>query len=316
MRKVTAMNGVSTSSFALPSGDGTAAFVRRWDPAGVPKAMLMIAHGVSEHAERYDGVARKLAAAAYVVYASDHRGHGRTAAEGKLGDAGASGWNGTLEDLRRVLDRMRADRPNLPVFLLGHSMGSILAQRFIALHGSELAGVVLSGTPLSFAGSDDLIAQAKQAVREAGPNELSQLFVTMFVGFNEPFEPKVTGFEWLSRDAAEVQKYVDDPLSGNPLTNATLADFLPGWAEASSPQTRSRVPRSLPLLLISGALDAAGLNGEAPRELAESYRALGLRDVTLTLYSEARHEIFNETNRDDVVRDMIEWLDARAGSAG
>lgn len=303
------MIAVEASTFSLPREPGFDTFVYRWDGPEAPKAVVVIAHGVSEHGARYDRFARALAAADYRVYAPDHRGHGRTAIEGRIGDAGPTGWRRILEDLGAVVERAKAETPGVPAYVLGHSMGAIVVQRFLALDGRSVAGAILSGTPTSFLGHDDLIAAAAAAAQSA-PDEPSAMFGAMFAGFNAPFEA-VTGFEWLSRDAAEVGAYVADPLSGNPLTNATLADFLPGWALASSEETRASVPRDLPILLISGDRDAAGADGAAPRELAESYRAHGLADVELRLYPEARHEIFNETNRDEVTADVIAWLDTR-----
>ena len=303
------MIAVEASTFTLPREPGFETFVYRWQAVGAPKASIVIAHGVSEHGARYDRLARALAAAGFRVYAPDHRGHGRSAREGRIGDAGAAGWVRIIEDVHAVLECAKAETPDVPAFVLGHSMGAIVVQRFLALHGSDVSGAILSGTPTSFLGHDDLIAAATAAGQSA-PQEPSAMFGAMFAGFNAPFE-QVTGFEWLSRDAAEVGRYVDDPLSGNPLTNATLADFLPGWALASSEETRARVPRELPILVISGERDAAGSDGAAPRELAAAYRAHGITDVELRLYPGARHEIFNETNRDDVTADLIAWLDAR-----
>ncbi len=307
------MNAAAVTTLSLPSSDGATVFVRCWDGGAPPRAVVVIAHGVSEHGERYDRLGRALASYGYRTYAPDHRGHGRSAVAGRVGDAGPGGWAGILDDLYAVLERARSDAPGVPAFLLGHSMGAIVAQHFIALHGDELTGAVLSGTPTAFLGREELIAAAEGAARGA-PDASSQLFLMMFAGFNDPFET-VTGFEWLSRDAAEVRKYVDDPLSGNALTNATLADFLPGWAVASSEETRARVPRALPILLLSGEEDPVGDRGAAPRKLAESYRGHGVHDVTLELYPQARHEIFNETNRNDVVRDLAAWLDARTAAA-
>ena len=299
---------IDGTTFSVPAKGGGSTFVRRWQMEGTAaRAVIVIAHGVSEHSARYDRVARVFAADGFATYASDHRGHGNTAT-GAFGDAGIDGWEGILDDVRVVLERARADHPGVPAFLFGHSMGSMIAQRFIALHAERLAGVILSGTVVKL---DDpaVIAQAR-ALAQSEPEQPAMLFVGMFAGFNAPFGGE-TGFEWLSRDTVEVRSYVDDPMSGNALTNATLADFLPGWASASSDETRARVPVELPILLVSGERDSAGANGAAPRELAEAYRANGSRDVTLRLYPDARHEILNETNRDEVMRELSAWIGAR-----
>ncbi|MBD5605950.1 MAG: alpha/beta hydrolase [Candidatus Eremiobacteraeota bacterium] len=300
------MPSTDSTTTKLPTSSGSSLFVRTWDAETPARAVVVIAHGVSEHGERYDRIARTFSKAGYRTYASDHRGHGKTAT-GALGDAGANGCSGILDDERALIEHAAAENRGVPLFFLGHSMGSIVAQRIIASHGDKLAGAILSGT-VGKIGDPGLVTLANEAAK-GEPNAPSALFGGMFASFNAPFEgTTATGFEWLSRDEAEVRKYVDDPMSGNPLTNATLADFLPGWMEASSDETRAAVPKSLPILIVSGDQDPAGGNGAGPEELATAYRALGITDVTLKLYPQARHEVFNETNRDEVEADVTDWI--------
>jgi alpha-beta hydrolase superfamily lysophospholipase len=304
------MDTLGTDTFTLPAPDGAQTFVRRWLPENgrAVTGTIVLAHGVSEHSGRYDRFGRALAAAGYATYASDHRGHGGTSPH-HIGNAGPGGWNNILDDLHRLLEYAKAEHPGGKAFYIGHSMGSMLGQRFIALYGNELAGAVLIGVVVSFAERADLLAAVQAAVTPENRDEPSATFGAMFADFNAPFEPVVTGFEWLSRDAAEVRKYVDDPLSGNPLTNATLAEFFPGWMQAGSAETSALVPTSLPVLIVAGARDSAGGNGAAPKALEETYRSRGIADVSLLLYADARHEVLNETNRADVERDIIAWLD-------
>jgi alpha-beta hydrolase superfamily lysophospholipase len=302
---------MASSSLTLPVGGGML-FVYRWEPEAAPKAIVLIAHGMAEHAGRYERVAGALNAAGYAVYAPDHRGHGRTAQDdAALGWAGPDGWNGMVADLERVAETARAEHPGIPVFVFGHSMGSTLVQRFIQLRGNDVAGAVLSGTYASIAGLPLLALVAGLLARGGGARKPSPLLKKTFADFNKPFAPGATGFEWLSRDADEVRKYVDDPRCGFVVSNGFVADMARFYRELWRPASEAKIPRTLPVLIFSGEHDPVGASMAGPNALAERYRAHGMTDVTVRGYPEARHETLNETNRDEVTRDAIAWLDAR-----
>ena len=304
------------STFTFKDSAGYEIFVYRWmPPVGVAaKAAVQIAHGAAEHALRYRRFALFLNAAGYVVYANDHRGHGKTAASlEKAGSAGVDGWNGMVNDMKLLSDHIRAENPSLPLMLFGHSMGSFLAQQYIQSWGSSLAGVVLSGTTGSL--GDNLpmvIAAVEQDIEQQGPDAPSAVFGQMFAGFNAPFEPIKTGFEWLSRDEAEVQKYVDDPWCGFPFSNALVADMLKGGQTLWSPDCEAHIPTDLPVLMIAGAMDPVGGFATQVQALAARYQVLGVKDLTVKLYTGARHEVLNETNRAEVQQDVLDWLDAHS----
>jgi alpha-beta hydrolase superfamily lysophospholipase len=284
--------------------------VDRAPPEGPPKAIVLVAHGMAEHAARYARFASDLAAHGYAAYVPDQRGHGRTAGgDENLGWAGADGWNGMLRDLDLVASQARGQHAGVPLFLLGHSMGSVLAQRFAQLHGAQLRGLILSGTFGGAPGIGAGIAAARALSLTRGARTPSPLQRTMFADFNKAF-PARTGFEWLSRDEAEVQKYADDPWCGFTFSNRLLLDMLRGYAETWKPRNERAVPAGLPVLLFSGELDPVGRSTAAVTQLAERYRALGLHDVRTVFYPGGRHEMLNETNRDEVVRDVLAWLDA------
>jgi alpha-beta hydrolase superfamily lysophospholipase len=303
------VHDTSASTFSFVN-DGVEIAGERRLPAASPKASVLIAHGMAEHAARYGRFAGELAAGGYAVYVPDHRGHGRTAGDAHLGWAGTDGWNGMLRDLDALAALVRERHPQAPLVLFGHSMGSVLAQRFAQLHGDRLAGLILSGT---FGAAPNIgagIAAATVLRLLRGDRAPSPLQRTMFAGFNKGFAPQTTGFEWLSRDDAEVRKYADDPWCGFTFSNRLLVDMLRGYAETWKPANERRIPAALPVLLFSGALDPVGANTRAVTALAQRYRALGLGDVQVTFYPDARHEMLNETNRDEVVRDVLGWLDA------
>ena len=303
------MHDTSASTFTFPS-DGIELVVHRWMPDGPAKASVVVAHGMAEHAARYARFGTALAAQGYAVYAPDHRGHGRTAGgDDGLGWAGADGWNAIVGDLGRVVAHVREQHAGLPLFMFGHSMGSMLAQRVAQVHGEELAGLILSGTTGSAPNLGAGIAAAQGMALLRGDRAPSALQRVMFADFNKPFAPQ-PGFEWLSRDADEVRAYVDDPRCGFTFSNRLLLDMLRGYAATWKPENERRLPVTLPVLMFAGELDPVGRNTVAVTQLAERYRALGLRDVETKFYPGARHETLNETNRDEVVRDVVGWLDA------
>ena len=248
------------TTFTLKDPQGFEIFVYKWAPQpGVrTRGVVQISHGAAEHALRYKRFALFLNAAGYVVYANDHRGHWKTAGSlEKAGIAGPDGWNGMVNDMKLITDRIRAENPGLPLILFGHSMGSFMSQQYIQQWGKGLAGVVLSGTTGSLGENlPETIAIADQMVQAQGPDVPSAVFGGMFSGFNKPFEPVKTGFEWLSRDEAEVQKYVDDPWCGFPFTNRLVADMLKGGLNVWKPENEARIPQ--------GSAGADDLGGDGP----------------------------------------------------
>ena len=301
----------STTTFSLTDPDGFEIFIYKWLPEGrAPKAVVQIAHGAAEHALRYERFARFLNQAGYAVYANDHRGHWKTAGSlDRAGIAGPDGWNGMVGDLKLISDTIRSEYPELPFFFFGHSMGSFLAQRYIQLWGTGLAGVVLSGTSGSLGDVDSTISLLEQIIQAQGRAAPSEAFGQMFAGFNAAFEPVRTGFEWLSRDEAEVQKYVDDPWCGFPFSNGLVLDMFKGAADIWSDESEARIPKGLPVLMVSGALDPVGANTAAVSLLASRYQAQGIQDLTVKFYEQARHELLNETNHAEVQEDILAWLD-------
>lgn len=287
----------STSSF-LSTADGTRVTTYTWaEVAGQPAAAVQIAHGLAEHGERYDRFARQLNAAGFVVHAVDHRGHGRTAG-GRLGDFGAAGFNGLIADVAQYGSALRAQHGSLPVFLFGHSMGSFAAQAAILDHAPTWAGVVLSGSTAL-----DAIAAAMANAPAGAPSGLE--------AFNAGFAHR-TGYEWLSRDEAEVDAYVADPWCGWDVPDEAMASLFAPAARLADPALLAGIRKDLPILIASGDADPLAGGGALIQLLGQRYRDAGIADVTVTLYPAARHEILNETNRDEVTADIVAWLRAHA----
>lgn len=300
--------------FSFTDTDGFEIYVFVWEPpAGVaPNAVVQIEHGAAEHALRYERVARVLNEHGYIVYADDHRGHGKTAGKmDKAGICGPGGWNGMVSDTRQLTGIIKEKHPGLPIFLLGHSMGSFMAQQYIQNWGEELSGVILSGSTGISIVDPAVVAMAEQATQGGAVDQPSELFVGLFTGMNQPFEPARTPFDWLSRDEDEVQKYVDDPWCGFLFSNGMAYEFLLGMTNLFDPASGARIPKDLPVYIISGEIDPVGVN-DGVMALANRYKdELGIQDVSYKLYPGARHEILNETNRDEVHADILAWLDAR-----
>jgi alpha-beta hydrolase superfamily lysophospholipase len=300
---------MTATTFTFTDPEGYKIFTYKWAPdSGKPKAAVQIAHGAAEHALRYERFAKVLNQAGYAVYADDHRGHGKTAGDlAKAGRAGQGGWNGMVQDEKQLSDLIKKENPGLPLFFFGHSMGSFMAQRYIQHWGGELQGAILSGT----SGLAVIPPQAIPMMEQAAAGERFDQVPTgpgLFAALNAPFEPARTPFDWLSRDAAEVQKYIDDPWCGFTFSNGMTLEMARGIQDMLVPENQAQVPTDLPVLLVSGELDPVGAN-DGVRALGERYQALGLKDVQVILYPQGRHEMLNEINRDQVHQDLVRWLD-------
>jgi alpha-beta hydrolase superfamily lysophospholipase len=258
--------------------------------AAVPKGMLQLAHGLGEYATRYEGLAQALVAAGYTVYADDHRGHGRTGVEQHLGNMkqlgklGPGGLRATIEEVRQLTTIIRSENPGLPVAILGHSWGSLMVQDILNHHAGDYEGAILTGT----------------AYRRPGSMNAGNLNAKhKHLG--------TTGSEWLSRDTAISEAFLADPLTfyADTLKLFGLVDGLRLFGVPTK-----HIEKDVPLLIAIGSEDSLG-GEKSVRTLAEKYiERSKLSDVEVIVYDGARHEIFNETNKDEVITDLVTWLDA------
>ena len=292
---------MQTTTFTFPSADGLAIRTYRWTPEGDPIGTVQIAHGMGEHAGRYARLATALTDAGWAVYANDHRGHGLSVVNGSsapevepggLGDFGVGGWEGLVDDLVRLNTLIGEEVPGRPRVLLAHSMGSFAAQEYILDHSGDIDALVLSGTT-----AVDLAAAAIDTTEGA---DLTAL--------NAPFEPARTPFDWLSRDEAEVDRYVADPWCGFGIDAAAAGSMVAGAPRLGQIEVLAAIRSDLPLYLVAGSADPLNM-GLALVELVEQrYREAGLTDITTDFPDGARHEVFNETNRDEITARLLTWL--------
>ncbi len=307
------------SEFRVAARDGTSIFVRsflgRSATTEPPRAIVLISHGMAEHGGRYARLAGALNAHRYAVYVPDHRGHGRT--PGSTADLGHfaqdDGWQKVVSDLHEVLDAVKARHPGVPVFLLGHSMGSYIARGLAFRRGDALAGLLLSGTthdhPLAYQVPRLIVAAERIRLGKRGKSTIVKKLT--FDAFNKRFEPARTPCDWLSRDPLEVDKYLQDPLCGFECTTRLWWDVLGGMAEMCMPRNMARMPKTLPIYVMAGERDPVNNRLAGIRKLQAALEKAGLKSVTCRIYPGARHELLNETNRDEITKDLVAWLDAQ-----
>jgi alpha-beta hydrolase superfamily lysophospholipase len=284
--------------------------IHRWDPHGQPRAAVHILHGMAEHGGRYERVARALNAAGMNAWAHDHRGHGANPTSGVMGHfADRNGWQAVLDDVRAVSNELVRVFPDAPLILFAHSMGSFMAQAIAASPNPPFSAMVLCGTN-GAAGFEETAVRllARMQLRALGPRAPGTLLKKLVFGrYNRQFAPTRTEVDWLSRDTQEVDKYRQDPRCGFALTSQAWLDFLEGKRNLGSRPHLERIPRTLPIHVIAGTRDAVGENGAGVMRLLKACESAGLT-VSSSFYEGARHELVNETNRDVVTCDVIEWI--------
>ncbi len=282
--------------------------------AAKPKAVIQINHGMAEHAWRYQRFAQFLAARGYHSFVHDHRGHGETIApdapQGVFARSG--GWQKVLEDVRCVNQHIHETTHGLPAICFGHSMGSTIAASYMLHHPETIDGAAIwngSRTGL-LPGLLTLLLNFERMFK--GSDVPSQLASTLtFEAWNKTFKPNRTGSDWLSRDEAEVDKYIADPLCGFSCSNGMWLDLLGGLQALSDKGKIAALPRNLPVHILAGAADPCSSHGKAATQLANRLEAVGMKDITTAILPDTRHECLNELNRNETMADFADWLDAR-----
>ena len=267
---------------------------------------VRIAHGMAEYSNRYARFAMELCRHGYAVYINDHLGHGSSVANAdELGFFGDDGPNSLVEDMKQLTDIARQEYPNVPVFLFGHSMGSFLARKYTAKYGHQLDGAVFCGTSGPNPAVGIGIMLSDYIVKHEGKLHRSAFLDNMAFGTYNKKTAKSTKFDWLSRDEKEVEKYIHDENCGFLFTAAGFKTLFSVLKEVSAKLWYKTVPERLQILLIAGDKDPVGEYGKGVTEVYETLRKTGHTNTVMKLYPEARHELLNELNRDEVTEDVI-----------
>jgi len=290
-------------------------YVRAYLPDGPVRGTLQIAHGLAEYIARYDDFMRFLADEGWAVYGNDHLGHGKSIHNGRHGYIGeSSGWNTLLGDMMTVYKTIDAEHPDVPHFLFGHSMGSFLARTFIIKYGNLLSGCILCGTghpPKAVTMGARALAGVE--IRRHGAGYYSQLLDSvMNKQYNGGYDNPRTAFDWISSDPNRVDEYIDDPLCGFVPTAGLLGEILRGVDFITRPRNIEKMPKDLPIYFISGGDDPVGELGQGVIRAYKAFLKAEMKDVSLKLYPGLRHEIMLETDRDEIMGDVLNWLNDKA----
>jgi alpha-beta hydrolase superfamily lysophospholipase len=300
--------------FKVKGADGLELHGYQWLPTGEVKAVVQIAHGMSEHGGRYQRFAQLLNDAGYAVIAHDHRGHGLSVPEGQAPGhmADTDPWSKALQDLYWVNRQIAARLPGKKIILLGHSMGSFLAQDYMAQYGDSMAAVALSATN----GPPGLLVRVGQLLAHLeklrlGEKGHSPLILAMVFGaYNKAFKPNRTQFDWLSRDEAEVDKYVRDPLCGFECSVSTWIGMLRALRVIATDTAFGKMDKSKAIYVFAGTDDPVGEKSKGVKRLLAAYQKHAFSAVSHRFYAGGRHEMLNETNRNEVMVDFVAWADS------
>jgi len=306
---------MSKSEYKIKTADNKEIHVYEWIPEDEQniKAVLQIAHGMAEHGDRYEDFALFLNKQGFAVFANDHKGHGKTA--GSLENLGyfadENGFQQVVNDMHSLTQKINERLANKPVFLLGHSMGSFLSRYYSIENMSNLKGLILSGT----AGHPGMLGKVGKVLSNiiiAFSSRKSQtplMTKLSFGAFNDAFKPNRTDYDWLSRDDAEVDKYVNDLFCGSVFTAGFYNDLLGGLLYVNDQTNFNKTSADLPIYLVAGDKDPVSENGKGVTEVYEKYKKAGIKDAEIKLYPDARHVILNETNKEEVYNDILNWLE-------
>ena len=302
--------------FYYPSKDGlTQIHAIEWIPEKNVRGILQIAHGMVEFIDRYDRFARFMASQGFYVVGNDHLGHGKSVTdESKLGYFAKHDGNFcVLGDMQQLREDTRKKYPDVPYFLLGHSMGSFLAREFIEKYGEGLSGAIIMGTGYQPMATLDLAIGMTAVLQQTrGGHYRSEMINNMAFGsYNASFEPVRTKSDWLTKDESIVDAYEANPLNQFMFTVNGYYNMFRGMRYAQRQVNLDKIPKDLPILVVSGQKDPVGDFGKGPRIVAETYQETGIQDVTLKLFPDDRHEILNELDKEAVDQYLLDWIEAR-----
>lgn len=303
-----------SKDYFMKTQDGKKIFIHYWDEVDKPKGIIQIFHGMAEHGQRYENFAMELNKNGYIVYANDHRGHGKTILnDDEYGYIDPNGFETIINDEYELLIDIKKKYKDLPIFIFGHSFGSFLAQGFIQKYSTLINGVVLSGSACNN-GLDIKIGSiiAKIEMKLHGKDHRSKLLDNMsFKTANKKIDNPVSKQAWLTRDEEIVAKYDSDKYCGGIFTSSFYYAFSKGLIQIYKTKKLSNIRKNLPILILSGDKDPIGNYGKRVKKLYNLYKKIGIKDVYIKLYKDGRHEMINELNKKEVYKDIIDWFDTK-----
>ncbi len=301
-----------TEHFSFKSSDNkTQLHARCTIPDSQPYlGIIQISHGMCEYIDRYEDVFKYFAENGFIVCGHDHLGHGHSADNGELGFfADENGDILLVEDLRRLTIIMKKRFGALPYFLLGHSMGSFIARIYTAKYACELDGAVFSGTGGPNPASMAAVAASKTVALVRGAHHRSPMLDNLAFGsYNKKFKPQRTSKDWLTRDNAVVDRYIDDPFCSFLFTASAFCDLFTLYTKANTGEWADAIPKKLPLYLFSGDSDPVGNYGKGVKTVYKMLKERSLCDLSIKLYPGGRHEMLNEINKKQVYADLLKWI--------
>ena len=299
----------------MESPTGASIHFHWMSPDAPPRAVIQVNHGMAEHSARYERFATFLASRGYATMAHDHRGHGQThASDAPRGVFAASdGMARVLDDVSAIIGHARAMSPGTPVVMFGHSMGTIIALNHAWAFPGMTNAAAFWNTSFDTPFLLRILVGVLKSERFLKGSDVPSAFAVKatFDAWNKEFAPNRTAFDWLSRDSAEVDKYVADPMCGFPVAIVCWLDVIGSIRQSAQDANIAAIPKSLPVNIVAGGKDPSSAKGEAMLRLADRLRKARLTDVTATVYPDTRHEGLNEINRELIMADFADWLDTR-----
>lgn len=301
------------SEFTFLSADGvTQLHAVQWLPESEVRAVLQLVHGVAEYIMRYEPFAAFLTEHGFAVVGHDHLGHGLSVAEGapRLYFGPKGSWDWVVSDIRTLQEQTRQQYPDVPYFILGHSMGSFLLRTYLARHPGTVDGAILMGTThmnaIALAGAKLFAAIECLRIGEQPPS--GAVLTLSFGTYNRKFAPNRTPYDWVTLSRATVDAYLTDPMCGENPSMGLFREMLDGMAFMGRPETVRKMDPNLPVLFVSGAMDPVGNFGRGVEKAFRLFQNNGMRNVSMKLYPQLRHEILNEDCKEEVFRDLLQWL--------
>lgn len=298
--------------FYIPSNGAGRIHCCKWLPSAEPKAVVQLVHGIAEHIGRYDDFAGFLTQYGYAVVADDHMGHGGSIEGGTAGYF-HGGWMAAVADVKSLRDKTAAEYPGIPYYMLGHSMGSFLLRTYLYTYPDTIEGAIISGTgwePLTKVRAGLLLCNLE--AKRLGGDKVSPLITKlMFGSYCKPFQPARTKDDWICSVDSVVDAYEADPFCGFDATIGLARDLLTGVKMNEQPENLAKMDKTLPILFVSGGKDPVGNMSKGVLACIDAFKRSGLRNISIKIYPDGRHEMLNERNKDEVYQDILSWLDAR-----